>query len=80
VQPASDTITVRIDSTLEFDPCLVNAGQLVHFSGCITGRDIVELLKLVVGNSHEGVGQATLFSPHVRDHLLLLRFKVLKYC
>ena len=48
-------------------------------AGASTGRHIVEPLKLVVGKSHDGVGQATLFSPHVRDHLPLLRFKVSKY-
>jgi len=49
-------------------------------AGTGAGRDIVEPLKLVVGNSHEGMGQAYVFSPHVRDHLPLLRFKVSKYC
>ena len=54
-QSASDYITVRIDSSLNFDPRRVKVGRLLRVSGRITGRDIIEPLKLVVGKSHEGV-------------------------
>ena len=54
-QSASDYITVRIDSALEFDPRRVKVGHLLRVTGRIIGRDIVEPLKLVVGKSHDGV-------------------------
>ena len=54
-QPASDYITVRIDSALKFDPRRVKIGNLLRVTGRIIGRDIVEPLKLVVGKSHDGV-------------------------
>jgi hypothetical protein len=47
-QSASDYITVRIDSALDFDPRRVKVGHLLRVSGRIVGRDIVEPLKLVV--------------------------------
>ena len=54
-QSASDYITVRIDSGLKFDPRRLKVGHLLHVTGRIIGRDIVEPLKLVVGKSHDGV-------------------------
>jgi hypothetical protein len=54
-QSASDYITVRIDSALEFDPRRLKVGHLLRVTGRIIGRDIVEPLKLVVGKSHDGV-------------------------
>jgi hypothetical protein len=54
-QTASDYITVRIDSSLDFDPHRVKIGSRLRVSGRIIGRDIVEPLKLVVGKSHDDV-------------------------
>jgi len=54
-QSASDYITVRIDSALEFDPRRVKIGNLLRVTGRIIGRDIVEPLKSVVHKSHDGV-------------------------
>jgi hypothetical protein len=52
---ASDYITVRIDPGLNFDPRHTQIGTLLHVSGRIVGRDIIEPLNLVVNKSHEGV-------------------------
>ncbi len=54
-QTASDYITVRIDTSLDFDPHRVRIGSRLRVSGRIVGRDIVEPLKLVVGKSHDDV-------------------------
>ncbi len=51
----SDYVTVQIDPSLDFDPQRVRIGRLVHVTGRIVGRDIVEPLKMVVEKSHDGV-------------------------
>jgi len=51
----SDYVTVQIDPSLDFDPRRVKIGRLVHVSGRIVGRDIVEPLKMVVAKSHSDV-------------------------
>jgi hypothetical protein len=48
-------VTVQIDPSLDFDPHRIKIGRLMHVSGRIVGRDIVEPLKMVVSKSHEGV-------------------------
>ena len=80
-KPISSYVTVQVDASLEFNPLHIKVGQVLHVTGRIVGRDIVEPLRLVVNKSHNHVelpGElSTLVVKRPTAHILATQVKVL---